>query len=304
MISIGTKLSPFSHRIGTQCILPGTDLVVEAFPHLLKVGPFEIPLEGAPFAEPFTVQQDLEKNRVLVFGKEFHVQVKLTSQGLLIQDRKKKKEVLFPKNDSRFSSVLSVFSVVESLVVTTKSTEIGALEKLSLGSNKAQDWDLILRRFDFQEILPLLYCMSQKGEGLPIEGFVSDADFFAWYHSSFHQMLVPKVRGAIWQEAFTKIRDLFIREEKGALHLVRTSLFPEGRFLNAKIGVGRLDFEWTKRSLRRAVLHVEREGNVMFYSKRSCRVKKNLHDPGKTHLFSEPFFVKAGEILFLDRFFA
>ena len=76
-ISIAEKLRPFSHEPGTSCLIPGTTLVMRVYPSCIQV----FDLENSPpklvwetFLDvigpvrDFTVQQDLEKMRVLVWG--------------------------------------------------------------------------------------------------------------------------------------------------------------------------------------------------------------------------------------------
>ncbi len=286
MISIKAKMRPFSHREGTQCVLPGTDLILEASPHRLRVGLWEISLDGEPFERPFTVQQDLEKQCVKVFGSQFAVQLKAAPQGFIFQDLRTKEEVAVPLHkhfDKR-----------------------DGFERLSLGSHKLQDWDLVLRRMDLKEILPVIYALSQTIADRSEFSFVApmtEKELLQWVSTSFHQMLVPKVAGEIWQEAFSNIRSLFIREEDQTLTLLPMKLFPEGRFLDVKTAFGTIDFEWAKWRLRRAALHVEKEGEIYLPQFVSCRVRHFLHERGEIHTCSKPLVVHAGQKIFLDRFF-
>ncbi len=73
MIKIARKLRPFSHRSGAKCLIPGTETIVEAYPNLLRVGSIETALN---IVSGFTLQQDLERNCVWVFGKNFRMKIK------------------------------------------------------------------------------------------------------------------------------------------------------------------------------------------------------------------------------------
>jgi len=286
MISIATKMRPFSHAPGTQCVLPGTDLILEASPHRLRVGTWETFLDGELFQRPFTVQQDLEKQCVRIFGAKFCVQLIAAPQGFILKDQRTKEETFVP--------------------LAKRFEKKDVLERLSLGSHKLQDWDLVLRRFDLKEILPALYRLSQTiadTEERSVATLMTEKELMHWISTTFHQMLVPKVAGNVWEEAVSNIRALFIREEERKLTLLPAKFFPEGRFLHVKTEFGRIDFEWTQWKLRRAVLHVEKDSEMTICGFRSCRVRHALHGRGKVHLFSEPLRVRAGEKLFLDRFF-
>lgn len=293
MISIKAKMKPFSHREGTQCVLPGTDLILEASPHRLRVGLWETSLDGEPFERPFTVQQDLEKQCVNIFGSKFSVQLTATSLGFVFKNRKTKEQVTIPlsKHFERKEGSLQ---------------KRDGFEKLSLGSHKLQDWDLVLRRMDLKEILPVAYFLSQTIADTSELSFVApmtEKELLQWIATSFHQMLVPKVAGEIWQETFFNIRSLFIREEEKSLTLLPVKLFPEGRFLDVKTSFGKMDFEWAQWRIRRAVFHVEKEGEVLLPQFVSCRVRYFLHEKGAMHNCSSPLILYAGQKLFLDRLF-
>jgi len=68
-IKIAERLRPFSHTPGASCLIPGTCFAVTAFPTLLRIDQHEIKLKLTGPVSNFTLQQDLEKNCVFVFGK-------------------------------------------------------------------------------------------------------------------------------------------------------------------------------------------------------------------------------------------
>lgn len=78
-IMIKERLAPFSHAYGTLSLIPGTQYAVEIYPALIRVYDLSrsdkllvkevtLPLIGPLF--PFTVQQDLEKGCIKVFGNQ------------------------------------------------------------------------------------------------------------------------------------------------------------------------------------------------------------------------------------------
>ncbi len=281
MISINAKIRPFSHKIGAQCILPGTDEVVEAFPHFLRIGSREIPLGNDPLLRDFTLQQDLEKNCVWVFGKGFRIQIFATPDGVTVG------KTFFP--------------------LPIRFQERKEVERLSLGCHKAQDWDLILRRFDGKEFLPLLYLLAQK---VPFEGedkLFSEA-FETFYLSSFHHMMVPRDRTEIrpiLRSAFLKIRSFFIQEKGNRIKLFPENPFPEGRLLHVQTEMGLLDIEWSKKCLRRTIFHPRKTGQIFLDLPdgiHSFRRKGKLHEKGVLQNGKDPLECVAGQPIYLDRF--
>ena len=276
MISIATRLRPFSHRAGAQCIVPGTDQVIEAFPHLLRIGTLEIPLGSDPFVPDFTLQQDLERNCVWVFGKKFRIKIVARSDGFEVGTK------FFPA-PIRFHKCVDI-------------------ERLSLGSHKAQDWDLVLRRFDLKEILPALYDLGQK---VPFSKEIETTPMSLedLYRSSFHHMMVPRNKeesGSVLRSAFLRIRSLFIVEKANRLQLLPDNPFPEGRLVNVQTEMASLDIEWTKRRLRRVTLHMRKTGEMFL-----DLPKEILSFRGKgMHMAGEPLQCVAGQrMVFLDRFY-
>jgi hypothetical protein len=246
MISIATKLRPFSHTHGAKCLLPGTSTVIEAFPHLLRIGSEEIPIqiEGG-----FTLQMDLDRNCVWVFGKNF---------------RKKIEGIAFPN-----------------------------IEKLSLGSHKSPDWDLVLRRMDMAEILPILFDLGQKTAE---EIAISIHNYTDFYREFFHDIAVP--RGPYLKQAYKKIRSHFILENDQEIVLLPDNPFPHGRLMNLQTNYGSFDLEWTKKNIRRAVFHPTSSGVIRF----PHRYRKKMHLHEKGNVFSDTLAFEAGKRLYLDRF--
>lgn len=173
------------------------------------------------------------------------------------------------------------------------------IERLSLGSNKAQDWDLVLRRLDLKEILPVLYCLSQKTAERSKD---SIQDFETFYLSSFQEIGVPQ-KGeeakTIFGSAFGSIRALFFQEEGNHYKLLPNNPFPEGRLLNVQTEIGSWDLEWTKKKLRRVTLHAHKTGEIFLDLPKEIVSFRHK----KTQPASQSLFVEAGTRVCLDRFF-
>lgn len=285
-ISISARLKPFSHTIGTKCLLPGTQELVEAFPQMLRIGSVSIPLSHDAYTRPFTLQQDLEKNCVWVFGKSFRYKIQASPVGLEIKSSDKTWEF---KTSSSFYMPSS-------------------LERLSLGSHKAQDWDLVTRRMDLKEILPLVFALGQKVPFRSFEEMPSPSNLQAvesFYRSHFEGMLIPKEETFL-SLAFQVIRSLFFKEEESNFSLLQHCLFPEGRMVNIQTKIGVLSFEWSKHRLRRAVFEAKETGEIhwkLVDSIRAYRVKTFKNEKGRMHLAKDPLLVEKDTTYFLDRFF-
>lgn len=269
MIHIREKCRPFSHRIGSQCILPGTNLVVQGSPERIFVGDVEVFLGHSPYTEGFTLSLDLERNCVWIFGKGFRIKVFATKDGFFVGDR------FFEKKHG--------FHLPEKV------------ERLSFGNTKVQDWDMVLRRMDLKEILPTVYHLAQK-----IPAQETGGERFQ-YHSYFEQLLVPKKEV---RSVFEELRAKHFLENEESITLLPNPLFSAGRMKHIQTRFGSIDMSWVKGRLQRAILHVEREQAVRLLTPKgiSFRVKDSLADRGKTVKVGEVLHL-TNSTLYLDRFY-
>lgn len=246
-IKIAERLRPFSHLPGAVCLLPGMGCTVQAFPTLLRVGgDWEMALEIAGPVRNFTVQQNLEEGRVTVFGTSpagffrYHV---VALEGEIGIDFEK-----FPV-------------AKEGIKIPSAVVKGGAsAERLSLGSHKAQDWELLRRRGDLREIFPVWVKLggglpSPEERGIPSEGMFSllrrcvdlveegnrtglYQAFLNLFQAGFYSMLTPRLRDDDYQglvsldppgegspllllkEGERLIRSLFFKEEGEELSLL------------------------------------------------------------------------------------
>ena len=298
MIKIAERLRPFSHESGVFVLLPGSSFRLQVFPQGIVVedllGPvplllanIEIPITG-PVRE-FTVQQDLEKGCVRIWGFEnqgfFRYELYSTTdcQGILFHLQKGRGEA--PLVSGKWS--LAYISQNNQQIFIGPSNEdvsskkpynVPLIERLSLGNNKAQDWSLIHRRKQMEEILPLwhrlgqlipLSCQNDSALGASLFGKSRDAllslnrqEAFSFLHDLFSAgfegalspRLIDQERQGIFSgplssadsplylltEGARFIRSLFIQE-----HHSLVSLFPKlpsefhcGRFINVPCGNG------------------------------------------------------------------
>ncbi|NGX43628.1 MAG: hypothetical protein K940chlam7_01926 [Chlamydiae bacterium] len=176
-ISIAERLKPFSHNPGSYCLLPGSALRLQIFPTLICIHDLSevespliceisFPLHGP--VKDFTLQQDLEKGCVRIWGcyKEGFVRYSIFPV-------EEKVCAIFidkcPEGGIPFSCLVRPAKEKETIVIRDGSASVEdasraffqVQERLSLGSHKAQDWDLVGRRSDLREIFPVWLRLGQ-----------------------------------------------------------------------------------------------------------------------------------------------
>ncbi|MBU6446084.1 MAG: hypothetical protein KGQ49_01640 [Verrucomicrobia bacterium] len=302
-----------------SCVIPRSCGVIQAFPTLLRIHDIEwkMPLTGP--VHGFTLQQDLERDCVYVFGKAkegyFRLRIEAHDNGFHIESEKGPLESDLIKAENQLSLQKPC-------------------ERLSLGSHKAQDWDLVKRRMDLQEILPVLFCLGQKVPFIPPQPFTGTAQLLklpderkdlerallSFVKAGFKGMLVPRLTDDEHQgfipasvekgnpffllaEGAKMIRSLFFKQNERRLsflpHLPIS--FDAGRMVGLIApGIGTLDFEWSKKLLRRVNIRAEISGEVILELQKEIQTfrankKKKLKK-------GEPLLLEAGKTIHLDRF--
>jgi len=176
-IKIAERLKPFSHLPGASCILPGSFYQLQIFPTCLKVFDLsnasstlqlELHFELLGPIKGFTVQNDLEKGEVRIWGETTLGFVRYclkSSQGgcgfrIHIEKAPQDKLCLFTAKDSwclKAKDTLFFFceeKIFEPFVPTL-------IERLSLGNSKSQDWEMVQRRQDLAEVFPVWHRLGQ-----------------------------------------------------------------------------------------------------------------------------------------------
>lgn len=326
-ITIAERLKPFSHTPGAACLIPGTTWEIEAFPALIRLGKkYEIFLHLQGPVKDFTLEQDLEKNFVSLFGKAKEGFYRLRCEGKAggVEVTILNAPTGFLVNGKSLRAQERLFFADDIEFFLPKNWE-----RLSLGVSKAQDWDLVLRRFDLREILPVLYGLSQKIPYLqpePLTGtgrLLADGNLEAFCRAAFSKILIPRLSDDqhqglapsdspssgnpcnLLQEAYRRIRNLFFVQEGNVLKLLPACDFPAGRMTQIQVsGIGEIDLEWASRTLRRAILRAAVSGEVAIAPKglHSFRVRTTSSQRGTRHPAGDPLQVESGKTYFLDRF--
>lgn len=186
-ITIAERLRPFVHVPGSYFILPGTSLRLQIFPVLLRIEDLsgrnpqlitEIKIDIKGPLKEFTVMQDLERGEIKVWGHSFTGFLRycinaVSEQTMAITIEKSPLDVVWQcssgyklisaeGNANQFYLVNSEKKDrYESLV--THSLPLKT-ERLSLGNNKSQDWEMIKRRKDLSEIFPHWLALGQLSQ--------------------------------------------------------------------------------------------------------------------------------------------
>mgnify|MGYP002132264055 FL=1 len=327
MIKICDRFRPFSHTPGAQCMIPKSNWGLEAYPSEIRFfsdeKSFSLVLKIRGPVAGFTLEQDLERGCVRIFGtgKEGYYHLIIEQRGGLLGVTLKRgaplsylcleKEGMLQKG--------------EFLELSVDSVEIlPGEERLSLGMNKKLDWDLVSRRGDLKEILPVLYFLGQKAPRPSIEEFpqISIEELVTCY---FHSILVPsresdtrlglslpQISGkvplaAILYKSYEAIRALFI-EEKGD----EISIFPHlppkfvcGRMCGIKTKRAVLDLEWSKGRLHKMRVEPLSQGPLRIRWPKdidSFRLKEGPREKGRTVSHIDTISLELGQIIYLDKF--
>lgn len=316
-IKIGEKFKPFSHTPGVRCIVPHSAVVLQVFPALLCVeGGGEWPLAVSGPVKNFTVELDLEQQRVWIWGiaKEGYYRFSLSADetGLaLTVDRA-------PAEGIQIGSKRLLRK--EKILLTGGGPFLShpRCERISLGSFKAQDWDLVRRRMDLKEMIPALFLLGQQvpalreARGGSIE--LLGTDLSAFVQAAFSGLLVPRLvddqhQGLVFNtesegEPLSLLPALYRKVRKWLLDGVRIlpdlpSDWDAGRALCLNTGFGEIDLEWSKKTIRRMTLRASASGEASFVFLKpigSFRVGKSRFKNGAA------VSIAAGKTYLFDRF--
>ncbi len=296
-ITITEKIQPFSHLPGTKFPIPFSDKGLQVFPAALILYPENqlIPLNIKGPVKNFTSMLDLEKGTVKVFGEAvsgyFRYYI-FTVDGKIcfFQDRG---EALLPEGTS--------LAKVNQLPSSKK------FEKFSLGSNKSQDWELVKRRENLEEILPVWYRLGQMFKcpyghsSSLLKELTQESSFLNLFNAGFSGIFHPESFDSNYLgfalppvgqgqnplsslvEGFNKIRSLLILEKDSTCQVLPEilSFFPHGKITGLQTSFGEVDVEWTKNRMRQMVVRCTKQSHVQFSfpkTHKRCRLQaSDLH---------------------------
>ncbi|MBI2743732.1 MAG: hypothetical protein HYX48_07445 [Chlamydiales bacterium] len=166
MIKIAARFHPYSHLPGASCLIPKSLWQIQAYPTLLEfkslqsAKTFSLQMDIRGPVKNFTLEQDLERGKVYLFGESvkgyFRLSIQRVFAGIEIHFERIPGDVITcHSSDSRKAEQIKRGTLL--LLPLDYEHPIVQLpqERLSLGTHKAQDWDLVSRRLDLQEIAPV-----------------------------------------------------------------------------------------------------------------------------------------------------
>lgn len=324
-VKIAQRYHPFSHRPGTLCFLPGSTIALVCFPTLVRIfdysnsdpvhiQDYRLPHQG-PCTE-FTVQQDLEKMCVKIWGFSstgyFQYRcVPISEAPYIIFDKESKPCIEAPT------------------------------ERLSLGESKAQDIELIHRRQDLKEILPI---WLRLGLTLPIalsdlpnnpslltECYQASKEtiypsLLALFKAGFSSLFFPRARDTdlqgyqfhpvaegvhpiqILRQGVPLIRELFCRSSADGITIFpnRPNDFHSGRYIGIPCHpFGVLQIEWSSHLLKKLILTSTSHLPLTFHLPKEIkrmRIRTSESKEVKWISSTSSIDIVPGSQYFLDRF--
>lgn len=339
-ITIAERLKPYSHTPGFFFLLPGSTLRFQIFPTLIRVHDLsgheptfltEIQIKIQGPVQDFTVMQDLEKGNLLVWGHtadgymRYKIMAAQGSQELqqpcffITIEKEPATQLTFypsqgfhmiPYQDEAIKKSTFFISQVDKLhtIVIYKAQ---AIERLSFGNHKAQDWDMMRRRAQMAEIFPL---WLKLGQALPRCRYIASGGITALldqcrtliaqcdrvallpafgnlFLAAFEGGLSPRLHDDQHQgfplpstkekasplrfltEGAAFIRQLFIQSAEDSIDVL-PALPPElhcGRFLNIQCPKGILEMEWSKKVIRRMIFTATADATLSFFFQKELK---------------------------------
>lgn len=324
-IKIFKKNIFFTHLPRTKMVVPKTSLKVEISP--AKIVFFnekekkEFFLDG--IFDGFTIFLNMEKFLIEVRGFSHLGFVKYK---IFYED--KKVFLLFEKADKKFSVFDGKKKIVDFLKkrilvpLFFEYNQKNPLEKLYLGCDKKQDMEMIKRRKDLKEILPIWFSV---GNILPfqkkplIEKF-DERFFMDIFQTYFTGIFFPRKEDEdhygklhlniknplnLLKEGSCLIKEIFFKEEKNSIVILPKYYFPSGRFINIGSHVGSFDLMWSNGILKKMVLRSKKDAELSFlFNKKikTFRMRNSLDRKGNIFKSFEKIPIEDKKTYFFDRF--
>ena len=339
-ITVDERFRPFSHLPGTSTILVGSHYQIQIYPCLIRIFDLsqsipkfitELKLQLKGPIEEFTIFNDLEKGRITITGHTqdgwicYHLVSSQQSNDIqLVVDRAPHSGFLVHHNQEQHLLLAKQKLNILQKTQSFESYQIPSCDRLFLGSHKAQDWEMVLRRLNLAEILPVWHRLGQLVTKFTQKENSEFTKFFqtnlmeekpekaqkTWdnlIRVSFCGLLSPRLQDDDYQgisqfdivnslevsplillsEGSRWIRQLFFRQDVNSLSFLPHLLpcLPSGRLINVKLlEGGYLSLEWTKKTIRRVVIYVEKdqEFDLKFRSNvSSFRLRQKMTDKGE-----------------------
>lgn len=327
LISIKERLKPFTHLPGTVCPLPGSLTLVHVYPAKLifedtktgKMQEMELPIQGP--VKGFTVQLDLEGEKLIVCG---HAKQGYFNYQIVYDTSSHKIHFHVARDPAKFLQGLSLPAF---LTPGKLPRSASFRSRLSFGNHKKQDWELVSRRLSLGEILPHWHRLGQLfPEVSPNLKVSSLEELRTLFQVGFRGILAPQQEDALHQGISFKstqeapfslltggarlIEQAVVNwdEKAGELHLL-AGLLPEfhcGRLIDCYVeGVGKIELEWSKKTLRRMVITSTCSRTLSLSTTRhlkQCRMRSGRYENGRIIQLDEPLTLSQDQVYWFDRF--
>lgn len=321
-INIAERLKPFSHRPGTLCLIPGTSYLVEAFPALVRIRDSsrvilkEIALDVQGPLEQFTLMQDLERGCVTLFSEKYRLHI-LPNLDVVFQKnphlpplRCQERLSLGSHKKQDWEHILRRGDFCEIFPLWFR---LGSLMTLAPRSGDNRGVFSLLKECEEaiasnhpEKILPAFKRLFLVAFGEMLVPRSTDEDFQGIL--SLHETPSDDDPLHILLEGARLIRSLFLSASANALSIL-PHLPPEffaGRMLHLLWpSYGRVDLEWSKKTIRRVHLHAEVDGVIALHFRpdmRRFRLRFNQSEKGKIFSCGDLLEIKSGSHYLLDQF--
>ena len=170
---IASRYRPFSHQAGTSLLIPGSSVLVTAYPTCLVVcahdATFKLRWTLTGIIKQFTILQDLENHNINIsgFAQEgyFRYILLIRDKKLVVKLDRGPKEGIGVAIEKTGSLAETNHLFLKQELCLHRSLEaiqaFSCTEKISFGVSKSQDWDYIRRRQEPVEYLPFWFSLGQ-----------------------------------------------------------------------------------------------------------------------------------------------
>ena len=339
-IKIRQKFYVFSHKLGGSFLLLNSNYFVKIFPGLLEFvdlntkKDFKIQLFFEGPIKNFTISQNLKNGEIKVSFQ--------TKNGFLSYKIIKREEFLIyfervPSNkiELKFDKIRKISSKDEILLPINPICDKKPTEFLSFGIHKKPEIELIKRRENLLEILPLIFLYSQffsdiKSACIRKKCIVRELtnkiinrekkdleqSFLNVLNAHFFEAFIPRVNDEDYQnivpfvdekdanplhilrKLFYIIKLILIEQKPDEIFILPCLLtsFHQGRALNIQTNIGSFDIEWSKKLLKKLIFRPSKDVKIKLNFQSKLKTYRL-----KTHLKEKGKIFKNKEIIFFEK---
>ncbi len=330
-ITIATRLHPFSHLPGIEVPLPWDLSFLEGFPTLLRfydlsssekslIKEIFLPVEGP--VDNFTVELDMEKKKVNLFGeaKNGYFRYSIFSPHHIVKEKQfspKESRWIEPERLSLGSHKKQEWEAIKKRLDFSEIFplwhRLGRECSLASPPHISSGMFSLLRACEDaiashrpEHILPAFRSLFLAGFQGMLVPRLTDTDFQGLVPRSTE---IPSVTPFyLLTEGARLIRSLFFQQDNDIIALL-PSLPPQffaGRMTKVACPpFGKIDFEWSKKSLRRLALKAESDATLFFRfppSVKKYRLRTHPKEKGEQVEGRKGLEIKSGSTYLLDRF--